>query len=301
MEKNNLWVEKYRPTSLDELVLDPLHKDIIHKFLKEGNIPNLLLSGGVGTGKTTISKILINTLDCDSIILNASSDRGIDIVRNRILMFASMSSFKKWKIVFMDEADLLTPESFYALRNIMETYSKNTRFILTANYINKIIEPIRSRCQIMEFKALPKEFIKKKLSHILAKEKVEYNDADLDTLIESYYPDIRSMINNLQMNTIENRWKVQEVGFRDNEKVLQYLKAGDIASIRKMDLDYVEVYKYLFDKAEAISSDKATALYISLIVAEFLYKEVSIADKEINFVACLYTIAEKANIRIIKR
>jgi len=296
MDKNNLWVEKYRPSSLNDLVLDPLHKDIIHKFLKEGNIPHLLLSGGVGTGKTTIAKILINTLDCDSLILNASSERGIDVVRNKIQMFASMSSFKKWKIVFMDEADLLTPESFFALRNIMETYSQNTRFILTANYINRIIEPIRSRCQIMEFKALPKEFINKKLSDILAKEKIEYDNADLDILIETYYPDIRSMINSLQMNTIGNRWKIQNVGFRDNEKVLAYLKVGDITSIRKMELDFVEMYKYLFDKAEAISLNDA--LSISLIIAEYLYRDTFIADKELNFVACLYAMAEKANIRI---
>jgi replication factor C small subunit len=298
MNKNNLWVEKYRPTSLEELVLDPLHKDIIHKFVKEKSIPNLLLSGGVGTGKTTISKILIGTIDCDSLILNASSDRGIDIVRNRIQMFASMSSFKKWKIVFMDEADLLTPESFFALRNLMETYSQNTRFIFTANYINKIIEPIRSRCQIMEFKSLPKEFIIKKLSDILAKEKIEYDNTDLGILVDTYYPDIRSMINSLQMHTIDNRWKLQSVGFRDNEKVLTYLKAGDIASIRKMELDFVDIYKYLFDKAEAISVNDA--LSISLIIAEYLYRDTFIADKELNFVACLYAIAEKANIRIRK-
>jgi replication factor C small subunit len=206
---NDLWVERYRPQKIEDLILQDNVRAELTKFIQEKSIPHLLLLGGAGVGKTTIAKILLRELDCDKLELNASSERGIDIIRNKVTNFAVMHSMKKWKIVFMDEMDLLTFDAQAALRNIFETYSDYVRFICTGNYGNKIIPAIKSRCQCLEFEHLDKKSVVKLLKSILEKEQVSYDADDFLTLVEDCYPDIRSMINKLQLNTVNRQFQYQ--------------------------------------------------------------------------------------------
>lgn len=291
--QNRIWMEKWRPKSLEEMVLEPSTRELLQKFISDGMIPHLLLSGNVGCGKTTIAKILINSLDCDSITLNASDERGIQIIRDKVKSFAMMSSFKKWKIVFLDESDAVTPEAQMMLRNLMETYSEHTRFILTCNYLNKIIDPIRSRCQCIEFNELGRKDIRKLLQRMLDEEKIEYKIDDLLVLIDACYPDIRSMINNLQLYSKNGKWKIEGTEkFKNVDKLVDLLKKGDLRSIRELALDFVEAMRYLFDRVEELTEDKQKQVDISLLLAERLYKDVFIPDKLINFSACCLEIIE---------
>jgi len=267
---------------------------LLNKFISEKSVPHLLFLGNVGTGKTTIAKILVDLLDCDHILLNASDERGIEVIREKIKRFAMMSSFKKWKIVFMDEADALTPDAQFSLRNILETYSEQTRFIFTGNYGNKIIEPIRSRCQTIEFKNLQRKDIRLLLERILKNEGIEHDIDDLLILIDTYYPDIRSMINHIQLHTIDKKWALKGTdSFRNFETLAELLKKGDLASIRELDLEYKEAYRYLFDKVDELTEDGQKKVDIMLLIAEYLYREWGIADKSINFAACVLAIMEK--------
>lgn len=293
VDKNDLFVEKYRPKSFDDLVLEPLTKEILNKFVIEKSIPQLLLVGSVGCGKTTIAKILVDLLDCDCLLLNASDERGIDVIREKIKRFAMMSSFKKWKIVFMDEADSLTLDAQFSLRNILETYSEQTRFIFTANYGNKIIEPIQSRCQVIEFKHLHRKDIRILLERILKGEGIKYDIDSLLFLIDKYYPDIRSMINNIQLYTIDGEWNTKGLDtFRGQERIIELIKKGDLQSIRELDVEYTEAYRYIFSNVEQLTNDYQKKVDISLLLAEFLYKDTFIADKSINFAAAMLSIIE---------
>jgi replication factor C small subunit len=294
ISKNDLFVEKYRPQNFDDLVLDPKTRGMLDKFIKENSIPHLLLIGRVGCGKTTIAKILVNTLDCDYLLLNASDERGIDVIREKVKRFAMTSSFKKWKIVFMDEFDACTPDAQYSLRNIMETYSEQTRFILTANYANKIIDPIRSRCQVIEFLNLGRKDILILLDKILQKEDIEYQKDDLLTLVDTYYPDIRSMINHIQLNTVDGKWSLVSLdSFRNLEQLLEFIKKKKLAEIRSLDLDYQDAMKYLFDKVDDLTDDYSTVVELSLLIADHLYKSTFAPEKSINFASCCLGIMEK--------
>ena len=294
MTKNDLWVERYRPKDLDSLVLDETTRTVLVRLLKEGTIPHLLLAGNVGCGKTTIAKILIDKLDCDSLSLNASDERGIDTVRNKIKQFAMIQSIKKWKIVFLDEADALTPEAQFSLRNIFETYSEQTRFVLTCNYLNRVIEPLRSRCQVVLFDNLHRKHILQLLKTVLAKESIEYEQDSLMMMIDTFYPDIRSMINNLQMYSTTGKWKFSNIdSFRSFEKLLTLLKSKDFKSIRALNIDYVEAFRYMFDKVDELTEDYEKSVELSLIIADYLYRDMFIPDKMINFVACCMAVARK--------
>ncbi len=187
-----------------------------------------------------------------------------------------------------------TPDAQFALRNIMETFADQTRFILTANYINKIIEPIRSRCQLIEFKNLGKKQIRLLLDRILQNEKVSYEMDDLLLLIDLFYPDIRSMINHLQLYSNDGKWALKNSeGFRNFEQLLAFIKKGDLKSIRELNIDYIESYKYLFDKVDDITTDYEKRVNISLDIADYLWKDAFIADKSINFAACCLKIMER--------
>lgn len=291
--ENTIWMEKYRPKSLEELVLEDDTRQLLEKFVRQQEIPHLILSGNVGSGKTTISKILLSILDCDSITLNASDERGIDTIRDKVKMFAMMSSMNKWKIVFLDEADMLTFEAQTSLRNLMETFSSQTRFILTCNYLNKIIDPVRSRCQTIEFKNLHRRDILKFLERVLTQEKITYDVDDLLELIDLYYPDIRSMVNNLNLYSDKGKWKIRGTErFRNLEQLLDLLKKKDMKGIRELNLDYTESYRYLFDKVDKMTDDYGKQVALSLSIAEYLWRETFISDKSINFSACCLNITE---------
>lgn len=258
-----------------------------------------MLVGNVGSGKTTVAKILLKALECDSIELNASSERGIQVIRDKIVNFAVMYSMKRWKIAFMDEFDAVTPDAQMALRNVMETYSDHVRFILTANYSNKILDPIKSRCQIIEFEHLDKKSVIKLLRGILDTEKVKYEPDEFLTLVEDHYPDIRSMINTLQLDTVKGMFQYRR-SFSLNEMaiLMDRIKRGDLSEIRKMTLDYTEAYKYLFDRIDELTNDYDKRVKMSLEVADYLYKDGFIADKEINFSACCMIIMEQLGVKV---
>lgn len=205
---DSLWVEKYRPDSLDNLALDEEQKEALKSFVQAREIPHLLFSGPPGCGKTTTARILYRAIDCDVMTLNASKDRGIDVIRERVLVFARSMGMKKWKIVFLDEADGLTSDAQNSLKNTMEEFAMQTRFILTANTMAKVISPIQSRCQVFEFGSIPERERVLILKDILEKEGIP---VDLSIVISyaNKYTDLRRMVNAAQKSVVANKGILQ--------------------------------------------------------------------------------------------
>jgi len=284
-----LWTEKYRPKELSNMVLSEFQVNLFTKMIKDQSIPHLLLFGNVGSGKTTMARILIENLDCDYMELNASSDRGIDVVRTKIMQFAMIQSMKPLKVVLLEEFDATTYDFQYSLRNLMETYSDNTRFIMTVNYLNKVIEPIRSRCQLVEFKEFGKPACFKYLSKVLSQEKVEFDKEDLLTIVDMYYPDIRTMLNTLQLNTSGGKLDTSNLKkFLDYSEVVNWIRKGDLKSIREnaYKFNYIDVYRYLFDRVDELELDESAKIKASLTIAEYMSRDGYVADREINISAC---------------
>jgi replication factor C small subunit len=192
---NSLWVEKFRPTVLEDYVGNEHLKSKVEGYLETGDIPHLLLYGRAGTGKTTLAKLIVKSVDCDYMIINASDENNVDTVRNKVKNFASSMGFKKWKIIILDEFDYMSPNAQAILRNLMETFSQHCRFILTCNYVEKVIEPIQSRCQSFQIIPPTKKDVAVQISKILGAEEVEFQPKDLVPIIDAGYPDIRKIIN----------------------------------------------------------------------------------------------------------
>ena len=195
-----LWVEKYRPNTLENYIGNQQLKDTVKGYIEKHDIPHLLFYGTAGTGKTTLAKILTKNIPSDVIYINASDTNGIEMVRTRIKGFAGSTGFQALKIVILDEADFFTTEAQAALRNLMETYSQSTRFILTCNYVEKIIKPLISRCQVFEIEPPTKKDVAVYVRNILDKESIKYELSDLKIVLDNFYPDIRKVINYLQNN-----------------------------------------------------------------------------------------------------
>lgn len=300
---NNLWVEKYRPSTLDDYVGNEDFKNKLQNYLTEGEIPHLLLHGNKpGTGKTSAAKLIVNHLDCDFLYINASSENNIETVRSKITNFVSTVGFKKWKIVILDEADFLTSNALAALRNLMETFSKNSRFILTCNYVEKIIEPIQSRC--VTFHILPpnKVEVAKRCMMILDTEGITYEKTDLATIVNKSYPDMRRIINTLQSATKSGSLKIDsqvklEANYMDH--VLEVLKTfkdpkTGFTEIRKIIADskvksFDELYRYLYDNLDDFTKNGKQATTI-LSIAKAMHHDVLIVDKEINVMAMFVEI-----------
>ena len=201
MSDNTLWVEKYRPDTLENYIGNDNLKAKLEQFIKNQDIPHLLFCGTAGTGKTTAAKILIKNIECDYLFINASDENSVDTIRNKIKNFAATMSFKPMKIIVLDEADFITPQAQAALRNLMEVFSKNTRFILTCNYVERIIDPLISRSQVFKLTPPSKKEVAVHVMKILDKEGISYEKGTLAALVTSYYPDIRRILNNSQLQT----------------------------------------------------------------------------------------------------
>jgi len=280
---NTLWVERWRPKSLEDMVMDKGIKEKFEEVIRTGDPAHMLFYGKPGTGKTTLAKILISHFDCEALELNSSLERGVDTV-------AVMRGNARWRIILMEEADGLTPDAQDSLRNLMETYSGRMRIILTANYINRIIAPIRSRCQVVEFKELPRKECMRQLQNILKQEAVKYDEDTVLQIIDSCYPDMRSMIQTLQLSTVDKALKEIKGDVSESITVMSMLKKKDLDGIRSISyrLDMIGVYRYIFDHIEEIEKDTIKRAEKRLAIAEFMWKDGSIADREINFAAmCL--------------
>ena len=301
MESHGLWVERYRPKDLSTYVGNEHLKIKVQRFLDDGNVPHLLLYGRAGGGKTTLAKIIINSVECDYLYINASDERNIDLVRDKLKTFASSIGFKPMKIVILDEADYLNVNSAQpALRNLMETFSAHCRFILTCNYVEKIIEPIRSRCQAYKIIPPSKKEVAVHVRKILEVENIDFKLDDLALVVTAGYPDLRKIINDLQRQVLDGKLKIDKDGMLHNEFKLQFLEMiknkSDIRTIRKLVAnsnftDYTELFKLLYDEVETFTGDK-----IPEVIAEIssgAYQDVLVVDKEINFIATVSNIIRR--------
>jgi replication factor C small subunit len=308
--KELIWYEKYRPKELKQLALDENTLELLESYLENGEIPHLMFYGPAGSGKTTISMILINALASARLLLNASSDdRGIATVKTKVKQFAAAKTLQKNKvnIVLFDEADGLTPDSQMALKNTIETFHKNCRFIFTCNQIDKVIEPIKSRCVTIHFETPPETAIIKHCRKILKKEKIKSNRKNIKTIVQRYYPDVRSIINNLQSCSISGKLSPDNYLDRFNPSLFpSYIQNGLLFALRSnwSDVqDFTRLYKAL---ATIIAGDEECGLGLSnetrpealLIIAEYLYKDRTIADRELNFTACVIEIMNLLDVKI---
>ena len=290
--ENSLWVEKYRPSDLKTYIGNEHLKDKVKRYLDESDVPHLLLYGKAGTGKTTLAKIVVNNIDCDYLYINASDENNIDTVRFKIRAFASTVGFKDLKVIILDEADYLTPNAQAALRNLMETFSKHCRFILTCNYVERVIDPIQSRCQ--SFKVVPpsKKDVAKHLGIIFKSEMVKFDLDDLALVVNAGYPDIRRVINSAQRQVVDKELKIDVNSVIQNDYKIQLLdklsngsKFNDIRQLIADNSisDYSELYRLLYDEVETYGKNKVAECI--LIIAEAQFQDVNVVDKEINFMS----------------
>ena len=300
MEKNlshTLWVEKYRPNNLDTYIGNEHLKDKVSVYLESGDLPHLLLYGKAGTGKTTLAKILVNNIECDYLYINASDENNVDTVRNKVKNFASTMGFKDYKIIILDECDYITPNAQAALRNLMETFSKHCRFILTCNFVERIIDPIQSRCQSFQIIPPSKKEVAKHIHNILLKENVMSDMKDLKVLIDSGYPDIRRVINAAQRNVVKGKLKLDTTSIIQNDyklKLLKILKTQDkktaFKDIRQLLLDnkitdFADLFRLLYDEVD--DWGKGHVAECILIIARYELSDTQVVDKEINAMAML--------------
>ena len=300
---NFLWVEKYRPKTVQDCILPPGLKAIFSKVVETGEIPNLILSGTSGLGKTTIARALCSELDLDVLQINASEESGIDTLRSKIKQFASSVSLHsgKHKVVLLDEADYLNAQSTQpALRAFIEEFSQSCRFILTCNFKNRIIEPLHSRCSVIEFNTNKTELSKlcveflERLEHILTTEKVSYNKKVIAELIMKYAPDWRRVLNECQKFSSTGELESDILVTLNNKKIAELATCIRDKNFREMrkwigvnsDIDSSVIIRGIYDSMyEHI--EPASIPQAVVILADYQYKAAFVADKELNMVACL--------------
>jgi DNA polymerase III delta prime subunit len=299
--EHSLWVEKYRPQTLSEYVGNETVKETIQQYLDNNDIPHLLLHGKAGTGKTTLAKLIVNTIKCDSMIINASDENNVDTVRNKVKNFASSMGFAGFKIIILDEFDYMTPNAQAILRNLMETFSKHCRFILTCNYHEKIIDPIKSRCQTFAITPPTKKDVAIQVTRILDAEKIKYDVKNVADIISSYYPDIRRILNTCQLQSAKGELKVDHqimVESNFQTKLVDLLKANDDKRNMFMNIrqavadnrlnDYSEMYSMLYSRVDEYAAGNTAN--VILTIAEGLSKDALVVDKEIVFMSTIIQI-----------
>ena len=294
---NTLWVEKYRPFSLDTYIGNEHLKSKVSMYLESGDLPHLLLFGRAGTGKTTLAKLLVNNIECDYLYINASDENNVDTVRNKVKNFASTIGFKDMKIIILDECDYITPNAQAALRNLMETFSRHCRFILTCNYVERIIDPIQSRCQSFQIIPPSKTEVAKHLHNILIQENVMDSPEDIKVLVETGYPDIRRVINSAQRNVVKGKLKLDTSSIIQNDyklKLLKILETQDkknaFNQIRQLladnkITDFADLFCLLYDEVDGYG--KGHVAECILIIARYELSDSQVVDKEINVMAMI--------------
>lgn len=305
MIENSLWVEKYRPNTMDGYIGNDDVKSKVSRWLADNDIPNLLLSGKAGTGKTTLGKIIAKSLDCDLLYINASDENNVDTVREKIKGFAATYGTAKWKIIILDESDFLTQNAQAAMRQVMEAFSKHSRFILTCNYVEKIIDPIQSRCVHFQIHPPSKNDVARRCVEILNLEGVKFDTQSIVQIVNETYPDIRRTINALQRNSNNGKLELDEQSkFVANymAKILEELKSkNDIKTmfknIRQMIADsrvrtFDDLYRFLFDNLEEFAPEGKRAVCI-LQIAESQYRSSFVVDKEIEVSALFINLLKE--------
>lgn len=306
-KQNSLWNEKYRPQDLSTFIGNENVKSTINNFLKQNDIVNMLFYGPAGCGKTTLAKLIVNNLDCDYLLINASDERGIETIRDKVQGFASVASFKPLKVVILDEADFLTIQAQASLRNIIETFSRTTRFILTCNFVERIIDPLQSRCQVLKIVPPSKADIAKHIANILEQEEVEYGIDDLKIVVNQFYPDVRKCLNTLQLSSQDNKIVLDKSILVSNNYLNQVLKelqqkSPNWRNIRQIIADanasdYEELFRFLYDSASefAPGNEGMVAIYVN----EYSYQAQFRIDKEINCMALISRLIELAKPKVL--
>ena len=292
---NTLWVEKYRPSTLDTYIGNEHLKSKVSVYLESGDLPHLLLYGKAGTGKTTLAKILVNNIECDYMYINASDENSVDTVRTKVRGFASTMGFKDYKIIILDECDYITPNAQAALRNLMETFSKHCRFILTCNFVERIIDPIQSRCQSFQVIPPSKKEVAIHMTNILKEEDVVSKMDDIAGLVNAGYPDIRRVINSCQRQVVDGMLVVDKQSLVESDykiKLLEIIKKESkkdaFKSVRKLladsqVTDFAELYKLMYDEVDSYGTGHIAECI--LIIAKYQLSDGQVVDKEINAMA----------------
>jgi DNA polymerase III delta prime subunit len=297
-----LWTEKYRPQTIEDCILPERLKKPFQEYVNQKQIPNLLLSGGAGVGKTTVAKAMCNEIGCDFMVINGSDESGIDTFRTKIKNYASSMSLSGGrKVIIIDEADYLNPNSTQpAMRAAMEEFAHNCTFIMTCNFKNRIIEPLHSRCAVIEFKLRKEDKPKmaasfmKRAAEILANEKVPYDKAVLVEVVKKHFPDYRRILNELQRYSVSGRidtgilTSIADVSLND---LVTSLKDQNFSAMRKWVADFggddpAKIYRKIYDSLYDIM-DKSTIPNAVLILAKYQYQAAFVADQELNLTACL--------------
>ena len=297
MKQHTLFVEKYRPNTLDNYIGNQHLKSKVKHYLESGDLPHLLLYGKAGTGKTTLAKLLVKNIDCDYLYINASDENNVETVRTKVKDFASTIGFRDMKVIILDECDYITPNAQAALRNLMETFSKHCRFILTCNYVERIIDPIQSRCQSFQIIPPSKQEVAKHLHNILVQENIMDTPEDIKILVETGYPDIRRVINSAQRNVVGGKIKLDTSSIIQNDyklKLIKILETQDkktaFKEIRQLLLDnqitdYADLFRLLYDEVDTWG--KGHVAECILIIARYELSDSQVVDKEINAMAML--------------
>ena len=307
-----LWVEQYRPKTVDDCILPQSLKDTFKEFVESGNVPNIILSGGPGVGKTTIAKAVLDEIGATYMMINGSEESGIDVLRTKIKNFASTVSLEGGrKYLILDEADYLNPQSTQpALRGFMEEFHKNCGFILTCNYKNRLIEPLHSRCSVIDF-TIPKSekpqlatgFMKRVVS-ILENENIEYDKKVLVEVIQRHFPDWRRSLNELQRYSVSGRIDagiLVDMAEINIKELMKFMKEKEFTNVRRwvvnnLDLDSVRLFRSVYDSLYTFL-DHSTIPIAVIILSEYQHRGAFVADQEINTLACLTEIMAKVKFK----
>jgi len=306
MKQHTLWIEKYRSETLEQYIGNDAIKARIADCIASNDIPHFIFAGSAGTGKTTLAKLIVKNIQCDYLYINASDENGIDIIRDKVKGFASTSTFKPLKVVILDESDFLTQPAQAALRNLIEEYSMVTRFVLTCNYIERLIEPLQSRCEIHILKPPTKSAVAKHIcTNIVDVEGVIYDIKDVAKIINELYPDVRSIIKVLQSNvkdskltitTLDDNWCKQLIQILIKRDKNAWYQIRQLVADAQVD-DFQTAYRYMFDHMPEFSYGHDAEL--SVILDDFIWRAGVVPDKEINFAACIAKVLDTNKKQVI--